>query len=73
MNLNNVLMWIFTICIFIGLILSVRNAVDEESEPVIHQYEIPIFLTVGLLGSIIVGTSSSKNISEGLAEAFGVI
>lgn len=73
MNLNNVLMWVFTICIFIGLILSVRNAVDEESEPVIHQYEIPILLTVGLLGSIIVGTSSSKNISEGLAEAFGVI
>ena len=73
MNLNNVLMWVFTICIFIGLILSVRNAVDKNGEPVIHQYEIPIFLTVGLLGSIIVGTSSSKNISEGLAEAFGVI
>ena len=73
MNLNNVLMWVFTICIFIGLILSVRNAVAKDDEPVIHQYEVPILLTVGLLGSIIVGTSSSKNISEGLAEAFGVI
>lgn len=66
-------MWIFTICIFIGLILSVRNAVTDDNGPVMHKYEIPIFLTVGLLGSIIVGTSSSKNISEGLAEAFGVI
>lgn len=73
MNLNNVLMWIFTICIFIGLILSVRNAVVDDGEPFMHKYEVPILLTIGLLGSIIVGTSTSKNISEGFAEAFGVI
>jgi len=67
---NTVLMWIFTICIFLGLILSVRNA-DSCSNPVIHSYEVPILLTFGLLGSIIVGTSSSRSISEGFAEAFG--
>ena len=69
-TLNTVLMWVFTICIFAGLILSVRNA-DSCVKSMFHPYEVPILLTVGLLGSIIVGTSSSRSISEGFAEAFG--
>ena len=69
-TLNTVLMWVFTICIFMGLILSVCNA-DSCEHYVAHPYEVPILLTIGLLGSIIVGTSSSRSISEGFAEAFG--
>lgn len=72
MNLNNVLMWIFTICIFVGLILSIRNA-SEDGKHIVHPYEVPILISIGLLGSIIVGTTTSKHVSEGFAEAFGVI
>ena len=69
-TLNTVLMWVFTICIFAGLILSVHNA-DSYNRHMVHPYEVPILLTIGLLGSIIVGTSSSRSISEGFAEVFG--
>jgi chromate transport protein ChrA len=66
---DNVLMWLFTILIVIGLFMTYREI--EDKKHIYHKFEGPILIVIGLVASVVVGVNSSDKGLEKFCGMYG--